>query len=192
MKIASRHYFWIIPLLCILSAPVWWSPFTAFLTPRTDGAGDAGQALQAMGKNFSLDHIVFNLANKGRQQWQVKARQLYTAGSEEDLRLEEVDAHFFGDEGRQSARITGEQGRYRSDLQELTVNDNVVIATERGYTARTQTLRYLEKNNQLIGENGVTVESGRFRVSGERLRYDITTGKVVVEGRVVCRINQQG
>ena len=186
--VPARHLFWLAPLALLLTSPLWGPPVARFLLPRISETSAKGAELKSAGKTFAMEDIVFTQSNKGKRQWRLKAASLYTAGSEEDIRLDTVEAEFIGDDDTQRTTISGDRARYQSDLQLLSINDNVAVKAANGYEMHAPQLRFQEKERLLLADNGVTVTGERFQVTGQRLRYDLATNDVRVEGRVVCTV----
>ncbi|MCF6289597.1 MAG: LPS export ABC transporter periplasmic protein LptC [Desulfobacterales bacterium] len=186
--VPARHLFWIIPLTALITSPLWGPPAARFLRPRVSETSVKGAELKSVGKTFVMEDIVFTQCNKGKQQWRLKAASLYTAGSEDDIRLIRVQAEFIGDDHDQRTTISGDRARYQADRQLLSINDKVTVKTANGYEMHTPQLRFQEKKRLLLADNGVTVTGERFQVTGQRLRYYLDSNDVRVEGRVICTV----
>ncbi len=183
-----RHLFWLTPLVLLLTSPLWGPPAARFLHPRISETSGKGAELESVGKTFAMQDIVFTQSNRGKRQWRLKAASLYTAGSEDDIRLQAVQAEFIGNDHSQRTTISGDRARYQADRRLLSINDNVTVKAANGYEMHTPQLRFQENKRLLLADNGVTVSGERFQVTGQRLRYDLATNDVRVEGRVVCTI----
>ncbi|OGQ98744.1 MAG: LPS export ABC transporter periplasmic protein LptC [Deltaproteobacteria bacterium RIFOXYD12_FULL_57_12] len=186
--IKTRNLFWQIPLLGLLTASLWLPPLAGFLAPRGSEATPDAALLQRAGKLFAMEDVVLAQSKAGRREWRIRAARLYTAGSEEDLRMEQVAAVFYGDGDQGETSIVSDEARYESGRELLSVTGDVVVVTANGYRLQAPSLEYQGSQHQLLATAGVKVAGERFDLQGERLTYDVKTNDFQLEGKVVCAL----
>lgn len=182
--VKQRDLFWLLPVLALLTYPLWRPLAVGFLSPRS--ASDPAGETRPAGKTFVMDDIVFSQSKNGVKEWQVKARQLYTDVSEENLKMDEVEAVFTGRSGgpdKEPVHISGGQGHYNAAKQVLTLTDDVVVTTG-GYEMRTNRLQYLGNVEQFKVTDKVRITGKNFEADGTSLIYDLQSGDYQVGGRV--------
>jgi LPS export ABC transporter protein LptC len=134
--------------------------------------------------------VDFMQARDDRKEWQIKAARMYSLDGEKDIRLEDVEALFYGKSVQEQGqtRISSRKARYNADNQLLNLQDQVVIRDNRGYEIRTESLNYLDKEKKINTDSKVQINGSNISVSGERLIYDVESGNYRLDGNVVCKV----
>jgi LPS export ABC transporter protein LptC len=134
--------------------------------------------------------VDFMQARDDRKEWQIKAARMYSLDGEKDIRLEDVEALFYGKSGKGQGetRISSQKARYNADNKLLNLQGQVVIRDNRGYEIQTESLNYLENDKKINTASKVQINGSNIAVSGESLMYDIVSGNYHLEGNVVCRV----
>lgn len=187
-----KNLSWFIPLLILLTYRLWQPPVADFLRPA-DVSSVAGGG-PGSDRYLTMEGVAFSQSNKGRQEWRINARSLYSEEEEKDLRLEGVRAEFFGKttsdgEPQPATNIRSSRARYEKAKQLLTLNDDVIVSTASGYKLRTETLYFREDLRKLNGTSGVAVAGKGLSLTGREMTYDLDSQYLVVEGRVTAEIN---
>lgn len=84
-------------------------------------------------------HLVENRG--GRTEWELDARTSESFRKEKITVLKDVKAKFYP-VGHPVVHLSGREGRLKTDTKDMTINGDVVIRSEAGYTLKTQKLRY--------------------------------------------------
>jgi LPS export ABC transporter protein LptC len=179
-----KNLFWGIPLLVLLTYPLW-QPYVAdFLRP----AADINVSVEGAGADryLTMKGVAFSQFNKGRQEWRINASSLYSEEGEKDLRLEGVRAEFFGEEA--TTNIQSSRARYEKAKQLLTLNDDVVVITASGYELRTETLYFREDLRRMSAKSGVAVTGKGLSLAGREMAYELDSQHLVVDGQVTAEI----
>jgi len=190
--IKVKNLFWLIPLLVLLTYRLW-QPYAAdFLMRPADEINVSGGAAGS-DRYLTMEGVAFSQFNKGRQEWRINARSLYSEEEEKDLRLEGVRAEFFGEAARNgepqpATNIRSSRARYEKAKQLLTLHDDVVVSTASGYEMRTETLYYREDLRQMNATSGVAVTGKGLSLTGREMAYDLDSQYLVVDGRVTAEI----
>jgi LPS export ABC transporter protein LptC len=186
-----KNLFWFIPLLVLLTYPLW-QPYVAdFLRP----VADINVSVEGAGADryLTMEGVAFSQCNKGRQEWRINASSLYSEKEEKDLRLEDVRAVFFGeaasdDEPGKATNIRSSRARYEKAKQLLTLKDDVVVITASGYELRTETLFFREDLRRMSATSGVAVTGKGLSLTGREMAYELDSQYLVVDGQVTAEI----
>ena len=177
-----RNLLWAVPVGLTLSAPVWWPAVGGFLKPR----GPSGPAMLS---STSDPKLVFSLAdmvldqNRGEQrEMQLRSRRVFTEESGDFLHLTGVDAELFGRYGRKM-QVASRRGSYDIPSQELTLEEEVRIATQEGLTMETEALTFGMRDKTLRSDELVQLAGRNMKISGQGLRYDLQSGVLTIGGK---------
>jgi len=186
-----KNLFWFIPLLALVTFPLWQPHVKDFLQPTAPM--DSPQVAAGPEQSLTLAGLTFFLYNKGRQEWRIKASSMYSEEGEKDMRLENVEADFFGEtakgeESPPTAYIRSDKARYEKERQLLTLRDNVVVTTISGYEMLTDVLYYREDLHQLHATAGVTIIGQGLLLTGREMTYDPERRHLQVDGQVTAEI----
>jgi len=186
-----KNLFWFIPLLALVTFPLWQPHVNDFLRPTAPT--ESPRVAVGPDKSMTIAGLTFFLFNKDRREWRIKASTMYSDDGEKDLRLENVEADFFGEkakgeESAPTANIRSDKARYEKERQLLTLRDNVVVTTTSGYEMRTDVLYYREDLHQLHATAGVTIVGQGLLLTGREMTYDPERQYLQVDGQVTAEI----
>lgn len=181
---APRDLHWMIPLLLIVTAPLWLGPIKAFLRPPSGGL-PTGSESQVVQQTFTMVAPDIFHNRDGKRQLRVKAAEARTGVDENELLLDMVFAKFY-DADNQETIITSEKARYVMNREVLDLKTNVIIRPPGGHEITTDFLTYDQKKNFITSSEPVHISSKDISVRGNRMTYDINAGKLVLTGKVVC------
>ncbi len=186
-----KNLFWFIPLLILLTYPLWQQYVADFLRPADD-INVSVEGAEA-GRYLTMKGVAFSQCNKGRREWRINASSLYSEKEEKDLRLESVRAVFFNEAGSdgepgKATNIRSSRARYEKAKQLLTLNDDVVVITASGYELRTETLYYREDLRRMSAFSGVAVTGKGLSLTGREMAYELDSQYLVVDGQVTAEI----
>ena len=179
----KRNSVWILPLLLILTGPLWWAKAGDLLKPRGGVVVVNRDSLDPQTHTFVMGQAVFTSYINDREEFVLKAAHVRSGMHEEQLELEDVKAEFAGKDGR-STVMTGGEAYYDKDRQVITVIDNVRIQTPDGQLVKTEALRYLVRYRKVKTAEDVWLGDKSFQVRGGNLFYDLVDGNFRVGGRV--------
>ena len=187
----SRNLLWIVPLVALLTMPLW-KPFAAdILSPVRKETGSLPPSLTNIRalSSSEMSGVEFEQSKNGVKEWFLTASRLYSAESDSDMQLEDVKGLFFGDAGEnKETRIRSKAARYNADTKRITLQGEVVIQNEKGYEMQTDSMEYLAAEKKIRTTSAVTIQGNNIEVSGNQLFYDIATGNYRLEGNVVCKV----
>jgi len=187
-----RNLLWIVPLIGLVTFP-FWQPVAAKLLRPPSGAEkktDTMLSASRLTRTAEMLEVDFIQNRAGGKEWQIKAGRVYSLDGEKVVKLEDIEAFFFGDAGSDAAqtKISSRRARYDADKQLLNLRDKVVINDDRGYEIQTESLHYLGKEKKIKSGSKVLITGSNISVSGENLMYDIESGNYRLEGNVVCKV----
>lgn len=186
----KRHKVWLIPLVILLTYPLWSIPVGSFLAPpqRVDKQPKTGPPTKT--RSFTMETVKILQSQQGQRTALIRAQSARLENSSDSFVLEIVDADIFDKDGN-ITHITSKTGTFNNGTQILTLIDDVVVNKTHDeqflytdllyYSSNKRTVRCPGKT-RLVGKN-VTVEGGSLDYDVNTAQYDI--GKrvhVVLEG----------
>jgi len=185
--ITRRNALWLIPLLAILTFPLWKIPLASFLAPR-GGYDPQFSKKKPVTHNFTMTAVTLLQSEDGRQTANIRASKARTSERPNEFILDDITADILDDNGGQTIIIAG-AGNYYGERKELKLYENVIITnTTDKYTMRSDLLFY-------DGQKGVIYSPGQTKLLGEGItidgssfRHNMNNGVYQVGGRVYCTI----
>ena len=181
-----RNQVWLIPLLLLLTYPLWSIPVGKFLTPR-GGIPSRTVGKKANQHNFQMESVKILQNQNGKKTALIRAKSAHTGDNPDILVLETVDADIFDEEGNVT-HIISKTGKYNIKTKTLTLEGNVRVNKIRDkqflytdllhYDSDKRTVNCPGKT-KLIGEN-VTIDGGSLNYNINSSQYDIG-GRVFVD-----------
>lgn len=181
-----RNLLWLIPLLLLVTSPIWKPALTAFLQPRGVYDPLVVRPPTEQQQSFVMDAITITMSSLGRVEWVVNARQAFTVKSDKEIGMIDVDA-LYTDEGKEQTRITSERGVYNVDKSHLVLIDNVVVDKSASQQQMfTDLLHYYNDKKIVMTPGKVEIKGSNFVIRAGRMEYDLV-GKVYdFSNRVIC------
>ena len=183
----SRNLLWIIPLLLLVTFPVWRQPLASFLEPRGGYDPDFGKQDQNV-QNFILEKVVIIQDQMGTKTAEVHAESAFTTDVPNEFELVVVNADLFGKDGER-VNITSEKGLYNTETRKLTLQRNVRVSREmENQHLFTELLYYNDDEQTIHSPVSTRLVSDNLEINGSNLDYDIVTNQYQMGGRVHCII----
>jgi LPS export ABC transporter protein LptC len=186
-----RNLLWIIPLVALLSLPLWKPLAVDFLSPDREKIIPPVPSLtNTRGlTSTEMDGVNFEQSKNGIREWLLTATRLYSTENDSNMELEDVSARFFGSTGNnRETDIRSQKARYNTETKQLVLKGKVVVQNQKGYEMRTESLEYVAVDKKIRTTSAVNVKGSNIEVSGNRLLYDTVTGDYSLEGNVVCKV----
>ena len=183
-----RNTVWLIPLIIIITFPLWSIPVGEFLTPPGN-FDPTPKNQQSDSHNFNMDMVRILQNQKGKKTALIRAHKAQTGEDSNHLILELVSADIFDEEGY-ITKVIANTGEYNTTSKILTLIGDVVVNKTRDkqflYTDR---LTY-DSDRRLVNCPGKTrLEGEKITIDGGSLDYDINSGTYAIEKRVHCVIS---
>jgi LPS export ABC transporter protein LptC len=186
-----KNLLWIIPLVAVLTIPLWKPLATDFLSPvrRKIVPAIQSSASSRFRSSSEMSGVQFEQSENGTKEWLLTASRLSSRENDTDMRLEDVRARFFGTGGKnEETRVSSQRARYNAATNRITLLGGVVILNDNGYRMQTESMEYLGARKKIRTTSPVSLQGSHIAVKGNRLLYDLTTGNYRVDGDVVCRL----
>ena len=183
-----RNIVWGIPLLCLVTSPLWYTPVSNFLAPREGvefATGQGGKDIQ----NFSMDGVILYQYKNDAAVAIIRADQVSTGKESEKIFLKKVDSDLYDDAGNLT-RITSDRGIYNSKLEILTLTKNVVVQKDVDQQQlNTELLVYNGKARTVNCPGNTLITTKDGVIDGGNLLYTIADGSYDIGGGVRCSFN---
>ena len=182
-----RNLVWLIPVLIIVTFPVWRLPVSSFLTPR--GLEESSVASGPEKEHdFVMQKVLITQNQAGQKTAEIRARQAYTSDKPDEFVLVDIDSDLFDEQG-DMVNIKAESGIYNTQTRHLILNKNVVVdRVSQQQKLFTDLLHYFDEKRILDSPVATRMIAERAEIKGSSLRYDIVTGQYLVGGRVYCTL----
>lgn len=180
----NRNTIWLIPLLGIVTFPLWSVPVGNFLTPRGGFDPDLNKAPTDT-HNFTMETVKILQNEKGKKTAMIRAEQAHTDNEDNDiLIMETVDADVF-DDSENITRILAKSGKFSLASKTLTLTGEVVInKTVDKQLLYTDLLHYNSEQRTINCPGKTVLKSEDAEIDGGSLDYDIKTKQYVIGKRV--------
>lgn len=183
-----RNTIWLVPLIIIVTYPLWSVPVGNFLSPR--GSVDpAPIPLHPDNQNFNMNTVQILQNQKGQKTALVRGRKAHTGVNPNVLVMEFVNADLFDAQGN-ITKIIANTGEYNTTSKILTLTDDVVInRIHDKQFLYTDLLMYDSEKRTVKCPGKIRLEGKNIEIDGGSLDYDVTSGSYEIGKRVHCIIN---
>ncbi|TKB26259.1 LPS export ABC transporter periplasmic protein LptC [Desulfopila sp. IMCC35006] len=183
-----RNTIWLVPLIIIVTYPLWSVPVGNFLSPR--GSVDpAPIPLHPDNQNFNMNTVQILQNQKGQKTALVRGRKAHTGVKPNVLVMEFVNADLFDAQGN-ITKIIANTGEYNTTSKILTLTDDVVInRIHDKQFLYTDLLMYDSEKRTVKCPGKIRLEGKNIEIDGGSLDYDVTSGSYEIGKRVHCIIN---
>jgi len=187
MKI-HRNTIWLIPLLVVVTFPIWSIPVGDFLAPRGGFDPDLKNR-RTDARKFSMETVKILQNQNGRKTAIIRADKARTGISLNIYIMENVDADIF-DNDNNITKIIAKKGRFDTTSEILTLIDDVVVnKTKDKQILYTDLLHYDSKKRTVNCPDKTKMVSEDVTIDGGSFDYDINLSSYVVDKGVTCIIN---
>ena len=186
--ISRRNLTWFIPLLLLLTFPLWRPPVASFLTPR--GGYDASLTNRKLDEhNFTMEQVHITQSENGKTTLEIQAQRASTGKTQDEFIMEEVEAVITSDSGEQTF-VTALKGILNKQSTILTLIDEVVVVKPKDkFELYTDLLIYNDKTHIANSPGETQVIGERFEIKGNNLFFNTKTEAYDLSGRVRCKLS---
>lgn len=178
-----RNMVWLVPLILLLTFPLWRIPVGSFLTPRGD-PDHKPENTSSGSRNFNMETVKILQNQKGKKTALIRARSAHTGDTPNLLTLDTVDAEIFDEDGKVT-HIVSDTGKYNIATKILTLIGDVVVSKTDDKQLLYTDLLYYDSDKRTVNCPGKTRLIGEdIRIDGGSLDYSINTSKYEIGGRV--------
>jgi LPS export ABC transporter protein LptC len=173
---SSRNLLWLLPLLLLLTSPLWKPSLTDFLKPRGGfTAPSVGLDEREQGQRFIMEKIAITMSSGGKLEWVINAHEAFTRENDKDIGMAGVDATYSGGD-QEKTRITSDKGRYNITDGHLILSKNVVINKPLSrQQLHTDLLHYYNHRKTVVCPDNVELLGPDFKIRAGRLEYDLVS-----------------
>ena len=183
-----RNIVWAIPLLCLITFPLWRTPVGNFLSPR-EGVDLSSSQQGKDGQKFSMKTVILYQYKNDKTVAIIRAEQINTGKDAGKIFLHKVDSDLYDDEGN-ITNITGDNGTYNSTLETLTLTENVVVnKSVDQQQLNTERLIYNGKARTVNCPEATLITTKDGIIEGGNLFYTIADGSYDIGDGVNCSFN---
>ncbi len=183
--INRRNIVWQIPLLLLITFPLWKVPVGSFLSPRGGYAPSLTQK-KADDHNFILDKVNILQSQNGKNTAEIRASEAFTGNEPDVFILKNVDADIIDAEGIKT-NVTALTGNYNTRTKRLELIKKVVVfRPSDDYRLFTDLLIYHDTTRLIHCPGPTRLLTDDSEIQGSSLDYDIERGTYKVGGRVFC------
>ncbi|MFZ5798898.1 MAG: LPS export ABC transporter periplasmic protein LptC [Desulfobulbus sp.] len=171
-----RNLLWLLPLLVLMTSPLWSPTLIEFLQPRGGhGIPQINLDDEEQEQRFVMEAIAITMSTGGRVDWEITAEQAFTGKSDKEIGMAGVQATYTGTD-QEKTLITSNQGTYQINDRHLTLVEDVVIDKPLSrQTLLTDLLHYYSDRRIVVCPGKVELRGPDFRIRAGSLEYDLTT-----------------
>ncbi len=184
MLSGSKNFLWLIPLLLLVTSPLWKPVAVRFLSPH--GHHSVKISRVQTDSSFKMTGMQLVRSDDGQKDLELHAATV-NSGKEgmDNFYLSSVDLRLY-DKGKNKAHVLGGEGHYDAKKQIITVIDNVTVYARGEYELRSDVLRYLMPYKTIKTAAAVFFQTKDTSVRGDSMSYNLSTGRYRVGGGVIC------
>lgn len=184
--INKRNITLFIPILLVLTFPVWKIPVANFLTPRGGEEPEQVRGKNETSHDFAMDQVKILQNQNGKKTAVIRAQSALTGDNANELHLETVDADLI-DEDDKITNVVAETGSYNVKTEILTLRKNVVIKRLEGdQTMYSQLIVYSDKEQKVTSPGTTRFVGKDFDIVGGSMVYNVKTDSYKLSERVKC------
>lgn len=189
MIIKKRNFIWLIPLVLMITFPIWRIPIGNFLTPRGGYDKEYGN-IDREAHNFIMDDVIILESTDGRITSKIRSATAKTSDIPNEYLLTEVNSDIFNKDG-DITNIISRKGRFNTETELLTLTENVIVhKIETNQRLYTDLLYYNDKQQTVHCPGKTKIKGDTFEVNGSSLDYDVEKGHWEIGGRVLCILQE--
>lgn len=188
-----RSATWLIPLLFLISFPLWKHPVASFLTPRGLNQQPDQTKQEEHGKlshDFVMNKVTILQSQSGKRTAVIKAHKGFSNTEADSLSLTQVNADLTDKQGKLT-NVIADLGTYTIETKKLSLRENVVVTRLEGQQKMTTDYLIYSDQEGKVTSPGPTNFSGKgFQVTSGRMEYNVIDGSYVLSDRVHCLLDE--
>jgi len=116
--------------------------------------------------------FVLTETDQGTPLWTLYARYAATYSARNTITARSVRIDFFDSHGKQSSELTAREGEINQTTRDMTARGNVVLRSAEGTRMSTQSMRFLNHQQQVVSDEFVRVERAGDVLTGYGFESD--------------------
>ena len=180
-----RNLLWIMPLVLLVTSPLWQPPVAAFLTPRGGyNPKLAHVADESPIQNFIMDSVAITMTSNGKEEWQIDAERAFTGENDHEIEMVGVSAMYIGTE-KEPINISSRKGHYNINERHLILTDHAVVTKPtKDQQLFSDRLDYYDATKMVVSPGKVDLQAPGLKLTGGRMDYDLSTNGYEFSNRV--------
>ncbi len=180
-----RNTIWLVPLLILVTFPVWSVPVAEFLTPHGGFDPELKNRKTDVHK-FTMESVKILQNRDGKNSAVIRAARARTGKTLNVYIMDEVDADIY-DKDYNITKIVAKTGQFDTTSSVLTLIDNVIVDKSSDHQLlRTDLLVYNGKLRTVTCPGKTKLEAEGATIDGGSLFYDILNKSYIIDRGVTC------
>jgi LPS export ABC transporter protein LptC len=146
-------------------------------------SGDSSQHGAVENKDIP-DEIVSDFVtaetDSGRVAWTLTAPEAYRFNSRNMFLMDDPRIEFYDEFGNLQTTLTSDKGEYFEASRDMLAYGNVIVVSAEGAVLETDSLRYVNADDQIVSDSHVKITRGRNVTTGIGLRCDHNLNSVEI------------
>lgn len=181
--ISRRSALWLVPIIAIITFPLWKIPIAAFLAPP-GGYDPNFVQKKTSSHNFIMTNVILQQSENGKQTAAIKAQKARSSSRADEYILDVVHADIHDDDGS-TITVTSMAGNYNGVRDQLFLKGDVTINNPlEKYRMETEELYYDGGKGMLFCPQKTLLSGEGITITGSSFRYDMMKGEYTITGRV--------
>ncbi|CAG35492.1 LPS export ABC transporter periplasmic protein LptC [Desulfotalea psychrophila] len=182
-----RNKVWVIPLIFILTFPLWKIPVGNFLSPRGD-FNPKGKKDIVQGQSFIMQKVVISQFEGDKKNTVIRAQKASTGTTSKIFTLTDIDADLY-DETNNITKVRSKTALYNQGTEILTLlGDVVVTKLDKDQQLFSQKLIHNGKKKSIFCPDKTLIVSGANTIRGGSFFYNLISKDYAFGGRVYCTL----
>lgn len=118
--------------------------------------------------------------DSGRVAWTLTAPEAYRYNARKVFLMDDPRIEFFDEFGNLQTTLTSDKGEYFETSRDMLAYGNVVVVSVQGDVLETDSLRYVNTDDQIVSDSRVKITRGRNITTGIGLRCDHNLNSVEI------------
>ncbi len=182
--ISKSNLSWFIPLVLIISFPLWKIPAANFLAPRGGINESMTKEQKKISQSFSMENVVIRQFKNNKLTAVVHAKTAATGKKPELLEFTQLDGLLYDAKSNQT-QVLAKKGTYNSKTELLILKNNVVVDRKNDKQKLfTQHLNYNTSNKTLHSPTTTLIETPEAEIEGGSFTYNLKNKNYEFDKRV--------
>ncbi|MCB2180785.1 MAG: LPS export ABC transporter periplasmic protein LptC [Desulfobulbaceae bacterium] len=186
----TRNFLWILPLLLLVTSPIWKPLAVGFLSPHSLSL-QVQESASSTNEHIQLRGVSLTRSENGQPEMFLRAEEVKSGtGGMDEFYFKNIAVTLL-EQGKTNIEIAGGEGHYDAIKGIVTVVDDVSVLVRNEYELYADALRYLVPYKTLKTASDIFFKSKDASVRGTSMSYNLSTGNYRVGSRVICDFNKK-
>lgn len=186
--INKRNITLFIPILLVITFPIWKVPLAKFLSPRGVDDNSAESQNTEVNHDFLMHKVKILQNQDGNKTAVIRADSAVSGDNTNEFFLTEVDADIL-DKNNNITNVVAKHGTYNVKTEMLVLDEDVVIVrAEDKQVMYSDHLIYSDRERTVVSPGTTRFVGPEFDIIGGMMEYDIENDNYRLSKRVKCVI----